>query len=565
MIENNLKKLRNNFKTLGIDGYVVPKNDEYFSEYSEFDRLKIISNFSGSAGYAIILKNKNYLFVDGRYTLQAQIESSKNFKIVDYKKIVNCNLFKNLTLGINPKLFTSEQIKRYFLKNNKIKIINLDLIQKISQKKIKKTKPFFSLSKNIVGEASSSKIKKTCNHLKKNKSNYFFISAPENVSWILNIRGFDNPNSPVCNCHLFLNEKRKFFLIAKKTKIKNLIKEKKVNLQQVIEPNDFNSFINKFKDGSILIDTQTCSIFYEQILNKKFKILKKEDPIYNFKSIKNKIEIKNMINSHLHDGVALTKFLHWIKKINRKKITEYTAQNKLEKFRKKNSNYLFPSFNTIAGSGKNGAIIHYRASKEKTKIINKKDIFLCDSGGQYKYGTTDVTLTICFSKPQQKIKNVFTKVLKGHIAVATTDLNKDKYGRLIDIRARKFLKKENLNYEHGTGHGVGFFSNVHEGPQAISKYNNVKICEGMILSNEPGYYEKGQFGIRIENLIYVKKLNKRLLFENLTLAPIDKDLIDYHQLTKIEKDYLFKYNLLIYSKLSPYLNKNEKKWLVSFF
>ena len=565
MIENNLKKLKSNFKSLGIDGYVVPKNDEYFSEYSEFNRLQIISNFSGSAGYAIILKNKNYLFVDGRYTLQAQIESSNNFKIVNYKRIINCNLFKNLTLGINPKLFFSKQIKKYFKKNNKVKIINFDLIQKILKKKTKKIKPFFSLTKNIVGEDFKSKIKKTCKYLKKIKSNYFFITAPENISWLLNIRGFDNPNSPMCNCHLFLDEKENFFLITKKTKVKNLIKEKKINLQQIIEPSEFNSFIDKFKNGSILLDSQTCSIFYEKILNKKFKILNKEDPIYKFKSIKNKIEIKNMINSHIYDGVALTKFIYWIKKINKKKITEYAAQNKLEKFRKKNKNYLFPSFNTIAGSGKNGAIIHYRATKKNTKILNKKDIFLCDSGGQYKYGTTDVTRTICFSKPNKKIKNIFTKVLKGHIAVATTDLNKDKCGRLIDIRARKFLKKENLDYEHGTGHGVGFFLNVHEGPQAISKYNNVKINEGMILSNEPGYYKKGQFGIRIENLIYVKKLNKKLIFENLTLAPIDKDLIDYQQLTKNEKDYLFKYNLLVYSKLSPYLTKNEKKWLVSFF
>ena len=192
-----------------------------------------------------------------------------------------------------------------------------------------------------------------------------------------------------------------------------------------------------------------------------------------------------MIDSHVWDGVALTKFLFWIKVINKKKISEFDAQNKLEKFRKKNQTYLYPSFNTIAGAGANGAIVHYRASKQKTKIINDDDIFLCDSGGQYKYGTTDVTRTICFSKPKKNIKNIFTKVLKGHIAVAISDINLNKTGQLIDKRARRFLKKINLDYEHGTGHGVGFFSNVHEGPQSISKNNKVKILEGMILSNEP--------------------------------------------------------------------------------
>ena len=271
-----------------------------------------------------------------------------------------------------------------------------------------------------------------------------------------------------------------------------------------------------------------------------------------------------MIEAHIKDGVALTKFLHWIKEINKKKITEYDAQIKLEKFRKRNESYLYPSFNTIAGSGYNGAIVHYRATKKNTKKINKNDIFLCDSGGQYKYGTTDVTRTICFSKPKRNIMNIFTKVLRGHIAVASSNINVNKTGKLIDKRARKFLNKENLDYSHGTGHGVGFFLNVHEGPQAISKHNKIKISEGMILSNEPGYYKKGKFGIRIENLLYVKKNKGKLSFENLTLAPIDKELIDFKQLTTEEKNYLFDYNMKVYKKLSPYMEKRERKWLASF-
>ena len=564
MISRRIKALKNLFKKEFIDGYVVPKNDEFFSEFSEIDRLKIISNFSGSAGYAVILKKKNYLFVDGRYTIQAQIESGKNFIITDYHKIVNCDLFKNFTLGINPKLFTSNQIKKYFLKNNKIKFIKTDLIKQNSEKKLNHSRPFFSLDKHIVGESHKKKINKIINFLKRNKSSFIFITAPENVAWLLNIRGYDSPNSPIPNCHLLLDNKKNLYLITNKRKAKNLIKEKKIKPSEIIDPNNFQLLVKSLNGNKIIIDSKTCSLFNENILKTKFKILSKEDPIYMLKAIKTKKEIKNMINAHVSDGLALTKFLYWIKNINKEKITEFDAQNKLEEFRKKNKDYLFPSFNTIAGAGSNGAIIHYKATKKSNKIIKKDDIFLCDSGGQYKFGTTDVTRTICFSNPKKSIKNIFTRVLKGHISVAQVNLSKFSTGRLIDIKARKFLKKINLDYDHGTGHGVGFFSNVHEGPQSLSKYNKIKICEGMILSNEPGYYEKGKFGIRIENLVYVKRVKKKLFFENLTLAPIDTDLINQELLSNNEKDYLLKYNSLVYSKLSKFLNNNERKWLLSF-
>ncbi len=319
----------------------------------------------------------------------------------------------------------------------------------------------------------------------------------------------------------------------------------------------------KLKGKNFIVDDKSCSIFYENLIKSKFKIIDREDPTYLLKSIKNNTEIKNMINVHIVDGVALTKFIYWIKKINKKKITEVDAAKKLESFRKMNKHFLYPSFDTIAGSGKNGAIVHYRADNKDCRTINKKDIFLCDSGGQYKYGTTDVTKTICFSDQTKDIKNIFTRVLKGHIAVATTNINKDNTGKKIDKRARKFLKEVNLDYTHGTGHGVGFFLNVHEGPQSITKINKIKIKQGMILSNEPGYYKKNKYGIRIENLIYVNKKNKSLFFENLTMAPIEKDLINFDILTISEKNYLFKYHLEVYSKISSYLKKDERKWLAS--
>ena len=563
MIIQNINNLKKTFKKLKIDAYIIPKNDEFFSEYSKNDKLKKISNFSGSAGYAIIFEKKNYLFVDGRYTVQAKLESGKNFKIEDLGKIINCNLFKKKIIGFDPKLFTSFQIKRFFLKNNKVKQIQSKLIEKIFEKKQTKSKSFFSLEKKIVGESHISKIAKIIKFLKKKKSNYLFISAPENVAWLLNIRGYDNPYSPIPNCRLLINNKGNIHLITEMTKVKKLIKEKKIKKYQIIDPKNFGSFINNLEKNKMIIDKKSCSLFYEEILKKKFILIQKEDPIYYLKSLKNKSEIQNMINAHILDGAALTKFLYWIKKVNKKELTEYEAQKKLEKFRKKNKEYISPSFNTIAGSGANGAIVHYRADKNNSKKINKKDIFLCDSGGQYKYGTTDVTRTICFTKPRENIKNIFTSVLKGHIAVTNTNLKKYSIGKQIDLRARKFLKKSNLDYQHGTGHGVGFFLNVHEGPQGITKFNRIKLAEGMILSNEPGFYKEGKFGIRIENLLYIKKEKRKLIFKNLTLAPIEKDLINFNKLNNDEKNYLFNYHLEVYTKISKYLNGDEKKWLAS--
>ena len=559
---NKIKILRDKFNELEIDGYIVPKNDQYFSEYAKNDRLKNISNFSGSAGIAVILKKKNYLFVDGRYTIQAHNESAKNFKIIEIHKNLPNAIIKNYKLGYDPSLFTSTNLKNYF-SNNSLISINKNLIDQIFMFKEKKTKPFYSLGKKIIGETHQSKISKIVNFLKLNKADYLFISAPENVAWLLNIRGYDNPHSPIPNARLIINKNKKLFLITKKENVKKIIREKKIKNNQIIDHKELPNLISELKGRNFIADKRTCSVFYENIIKSKFNILDNVDPIYKLKSIKNLHEINHTIQAHKKDGLALTKFIHWIKYINKKKITENDAQNKLEKFRKLSRYYLFPSFNTIAGSGSNGAIVHYRATKQSSKKINKKDIFLLDSGGQYRYGTTDVTRTICFSDQKQYIKNAYTNVLKGHIAVALTNLIKDNTGKKIDIRARKFLKKEGLDYAHGTGHGVGFFLNVHEGPQSISKYNSIKIEKGMILSNEPGYYRKNHFGIRIENLVYAKQSKNALSFENLTLAPIEKDLINYELLNKIEKDYLFKYHLSIYAEYSTLLNKKERKWLAT--
>ncbi len=563
MISAKIKKLRSKFNIYNIDGYIVPKNDSYFNEYSSPDRLKFISNFDGSAGLAIILKNKNYLFVDGRYTIQAKSQSGKNFDIIEIHKKQPWKILKHkIKIGYNPYCFTSLSLTRYFKNYFELVPIYNDLITKKKSRRV--NNKFYFIKDHISGESSKSKINRVLKFLRDNKSDSLFVTAPENVAWLLNLRGRDNPHSPIPNCRMILKNNGEIYLFTNKSKIQNLPFKKKLLKINIIDEGKINIFLNDFVSKKIILDRLSCSIAYTNLIKNKINISNKNDPIYNMKSIKNDIEIKNFIKSHIFDGVAVIKFLYWIK--NYKKIfSELDAVKKLNFFRKKNKNYLFPSFDTISASGPNGAIIHYRVNKSSNRILKKNDIFLCDSGGQYKYGTTDITRTISLGKHSNKIKNIFTYVLKGHIAVANSNLNRLKSAHLIDSLARKFLKKNGLDYPHGTGHGVGYFLNVHEGPIAISKGYKIKLKPGHVISNEPGFYKKGKFGIRIENMIYVKQIKSKVFFENLTMVPIDKELINFNLLNRDEKNYLLNYNLRIYSSVEKYLNYKERFWLLSQF
>ena len=563
MISFKIKQLRRKFNIYNIDGYVVPKNDDYFSEYSSPDRLKFISNFDGSAGLAIILRNKNYLFVDGRYTIQAKSQAGNNFNVVEISKKLPWKILKHrIKIGYNPYCFTSLSLERYFKDYFTLVPIHDDIISKKISRKV--NNKFYFIKDHFTGESAKSKINKVLRYLREDKSDCLFVTAPENIAWLLNLRGKDNPHSPIPNCRMILKKNGEIYLFAKKSKIRNLSNKKHLLKAKVIDENKINIFLKNFKSRKIILDRLSCSLAYRNILKKKINISKKNDPIYNMKSIKNDIEIKNFIKTHIFDGVAVIKFLYWIKNY-KKKLYELDAEKKLNFFRKKNKNYLFPSFNTISASGPNGAIIHYRANKSSNRIIKKNDIFLCDSGGQYKYGTTDITRTISLGKQTKKIKNIFTYVLKSHIAVASSNLNKLKSAHLIDNLARKFLKKNGLDYPHGTGHGVGYFLNVHEGPVAISKGYKITLKPGHVISNEPGYYKKGKFGIRLENMIYVKKFKNNMYFKNLTMVPFDRELINFKLLNKREKDYLTNYNLEVYSNVEKYLNYKEKFWLLSQF
>ena len=557
---NKLKKLLNQYN---LDGYLIPKNDEFFGEYipENKDRLNFISNFSGSYGFALVLKNKNYLFVDGRYTLQANIQSGKLFKIVTIPKKFPSEILKKkkLKIGFDPKLHTEKNLKIFFSKTNcSFLPIRQNLIDKfwIRRTNINLQK-FYTLPKKAIGANYKSKINKLVGLLNRKKIDLQFISSSENIAWLLNFRGKDSDFTPMPNSYLTIDNNKKVSLFCDLRKIDSYFRRKFKNIE-ILDIENTSLFLSKIKNKSILLDSLTCSIYFGDILKKNNKILEFQDPVYLLKSIKTKNEIKNTIRSHIEDGAALTRFLMWLKRNYKKKnINEISAQEKLFKFRKKNKSFKFSSFPTISGSGPNGAIIHYKASKKSNRKLRRGDIYLVDSGGQYNFGTTDVTRTISLDNNDNRIKNIFTRVLKGHIAVASYRLKSNTCGAKIEHVARAPLKEINLDYAHGTGHGVGYFLNVHEGPHAISKNNKVNFKEGMIVSNEPGYYEKGKFGVRIENLLRVKKNSKGYSFDNLTMVPIDKSLINKDILKTKEIAWLNSYHKDVFKKLKTFMNKKE--------
>ena len=558
-----VRKLRKILIKEHLDGYIVPKNDEFFGEYipDHYDRLKYITNFSGSFGFSLIMKNKNYLFVDGRYSLQAKMQSGNNFKILTFPKKMPKDILKNkkLLIGFDPKLITKKTLKFFFENNTCIyKHIQGNLIDQIWDINIKKkNKKFYRLPNYSVDQNYRSKITKIVHLMKKKGLDYQLVTASENNAWLLNIRGRDSKFAPIPNCYSLIDKNENIKLFCDLRKISSSFQKdfKRINF---IDIKLISKVLEQFSRKKFSIDQNTCSIFLENIILKKNKILYNQDPIYNLKAIKGKKEIKNIELAHIYDGIALTKYLFWVKKnFKNKKISEISGSQKLLEYRKKNKTFKFISFPTISGSGPNGSIIHYNPTQKTNRFLKKGEVYLVDSGGQYEFGTTDVTRTISLDNSNSRIKDIFTRVLKGHIAVSNFQFKRNTTGSKIDSRARSSLKEINLDYSHGTGHGVGYFLNVHEGPHSISKNSNVEFKEGMIVSNEPGYYEKNKFGIRIENLVYLKKNKKKRYLKNLTMVPIDKDLINIKLLNSKEIKWLNDYHKIVFKNLKKSMNKNE--------
>lgn len=571
--ENKLQQLRIQMQDQNIDVCLINQTDEFQNEFlpQYSKRLQWLTNFSGSAGEALITKNKAYLFVDGRYTLQAKLEVNQNvYKVYNYSKKTPTEILKSLKLnkpnfGIDGNIITVKKLNLLtseLKKNISIKLLEKNLVDLIwySRPKIKKSIVWHH-KRSFHGTDVSDKITTIKKIIKKNKAQYLFITSNESICWLLNLRSSDLAYTPIFMSRLIISDSGECFLFAN---IKEGLKFPKAVKFHQIELNLLSNFLSDtIANKKIIADPRTLSSnTNEFLLKNKVKIKLINDPIEVLKSQKNNSEIKGIRAAHLRDGVALTKAIFWIKeKVLRKNLTELQAVKKIDSNRLKNKNFYSLSFPTIAGSGPNGAIVHYHANKKSNRKIKDTDLFLIDSGAQYLDGTTDVTRTISFRKVSNEQKKMNTLVLKGHIAVATSVFSKSETGKLLNINARKYLRQHNCDFDHGTGHGVGYFLNVHEGPQSISSVSKVKFLPGMIISNEPGYYKTNEYGIRIENLVNVKVHGNKYKFETLTLAPIDRQLIETSLLSKNEIKWLNTYHEHVYIKLGKYLETKEKIWL----
>lgn len=559
MHHQRLQQLRDALEKQGIDGYIVPSVDPYLNEYPPacYRRLEWLTGFTGSMGVAIVLKESAAFFTDGRYTLQAKSEVSTT----DYQHIAlpgqqpwEWLLGNQAVIGYDPMLHSQLQIDRY----PHTKPIPHNLIDGLwTDRPACPSSRIQSQGIVHAGQSTEEKIQLLQTHMEKAQLDAVLLTDPPSICWLLNMRGRDVPHTPLIlgyaivysdgNVEWFVENTRQGDPLPKGVTLYPLgLLEKRMEQLAGIR---------------ILVDNQTAPVWCSSRLHNK---VLGENPCLLPKACKNLIEIKGMREAHKRDGAALTKLLYWLDTHpDISTVTELTVAEKLLEYRSENDWFVMPSFDTIAGHGAHGAIVHYRASEQTSRPLTPDHLLLLDSGGQYLDGTTDVTRTIPLGKATTEQKDRFTRVLKGHIALARLIFPKGTTGSAIDALARQYLWEVKLDYEHGTGHGVGSFLGVHEGPQRISKLaSTVALQPGMIISNEPGYYKEGEYGIRIENLVLVVDKGQGFYgFETLTMVPIDPRLIEFSLLSEAEKDWLETYHDQVTSAVSGYLTKEERLWL----
>lgn len=533
-----------------IDAYVMPSHDEFYSEIvpKQNARLEYISNFSGSNGIAVITKGKkHFLFTDGRYLTQASIEINDCFEIIDmtttnFKEWLK-EYSKEYTVGFNSKLHNISFLDSLLKQTKNIKSIEENLVDEIWKSRPQPIEhKIFEHSIKYAGKSVENKISSFRKELKKQKAEYFIINTPESICWLLNIRGNYIKTTPIIFAYLIITETKLWLFSDAKidNKLKQYFAKNNLDYYNISKLEQFLNSLKKQKN----IYTTVRTPFWLKNKIPNIKII--QDPSELSRACKNKTEISNAIIAHNKDSKALTACLRWIKKVLRNnELYEADVVDKLLYYRKQNKTFIYPSFDSIVGFKENGAIIHYKPNKNTSKKITGNGLLLIDSGGQYLEGTTDITRTISIGTPTKEEIHNFTLVLKGHIKLATAIFPEGTTGSQLDILARSPLWNDGKDYAHGTGHGVGSFLSVHEGPQAIRKGNHTTLQEGMILSIEPGFYKTKKYGIRIENLAYIKKSTRfkgYLEFELLTKVPIETNLVDFTLLDSNEKDWLEKYN-----------------------
>lgn len=548
----NIKSIQKELKSSGFTGRLFTMGNLFINEdiLPEENRIFELTKFSGSYGILFITTNKAYLFVDGRYELQAKKEINQRLiEIIKLSEITfSAWLKKNLgkspvKISYNPWVISAKILNDLQDTLPKAKFIPLDNADKLLSHNKTKTFPHQKKFTGLTTKEKISQLVKYINHL---SLDAYLITDASNTSWLLNMRSNALPCSPIFRAYTLVEKNGSYKVFAEHTDYPKALPFDELKQHLSLYKNigaDFNSMPAKIIELSPNIQNIT-------------------DKTTEIKSIKSKTELKGICNAHIRDGVALCKFLFWLSK-NYKGKTETEIAEKLLSYRKKELNFYSQSFETIAGFGANGAIVHYHAQEKTSATLSKNSILLLDSGGQYYDGTTDVTRTIALGTPTRDMIEKNTLVLKSHIALATAVFPKNTSGKALDLIARQPLLKNNLNYEHGTGHGVGFFSNVHEGPARISPLCCVPLQPSQITSIEPGYYKENAYGIRIENLYYIKqaKDSKYLNFEVLTLAPIDLKLIDKYLLSTEEISWLNNYHKKVFQNLKKYLTKQELEWL----
>ncbi|MDC0625406.1 aminopeptidase P family protein [Alphaproteobacteria bacterium] len=577
----NLKiaKIQQKLKDKKIDSLIINRTDEFLNEYipADAERLYWATNFSGSAGRAIICQNSSNLFVDGRYTFQAKAQIDENAISLlhwnDFSTEISKHFEKNKCVALDPMLHSIEEMNKIVElakeKETKLHFTSPNLIDELwTDKPKRKYSVIFNHPINYAGIDASNKIDQFVKELKHNNLDSYFLSSLDSIAWLLNIRADDILHTPLAFSYLFISVKNKPILYLSIEKLNTDLKDRLsnfLNLQPIVEiENIFKHLTTKLKVG---FDYKNTSyFFYDLALGNDLVPSHLQNPCLIPKATKNETEIEGSRKAHLRDGASITKFLYWLK--NHQSVeeeNEISVANKLLSFRESNELFHSVSFDSISAIGKNAALPHYRADKNNPVSLKNNCIYLSDSGGQYYDGTTDITRTIILGNPNKEQIDRFTRVLKGHINLSSHTFKKGTKGTDIDYLARESLQEINCDYDHGTGHGIGSFLSVHEAPQRISKksmFPSVELLPGMILSNEPGYYKEGEYGIRIENIIVVKEDKENLLkFENISWAPIDKDLIDPNMLNSRELNWINNYHKMVFEKLSIFLTLEEKNWL----
>jgi Xaa-Pro aminopeptidase len=579
--------LRAELKVRGLDGFVVPRTDRYQNEYvpPSDERLAWLTGFTGSAGLAIVLEDRAVLFVDGRYQVQVREEVDTAIFAIEHlvdnppPAWIKANLPKGARLGYSPWLHTIDGAERLAkaceaaggtpvaTEDNPLDAIWTDRPEP-------PLGPVVVHELRYAGEDAASKLARVREELQRTAADMLMVCDPHAVSWLFNIRGSDVPHTPVVLAFATVPKHGRPTLFVDLRKLGNEVRSQLEEIADVRPNAAFERDLAALggEHRAVALDPAICpQAIARLVADNGGTVVPGADPIAPMKAVKNAVEIEGARAAQLRDGVAVTRFLAWFDRAAPKgELTEIDAVEALESFRRETGVLKDISFPTISGAGPNGAIVHYRVTKKSNRRIAADELFLIDSGGQYEDGTTDITRTIAVGTPTGEMRRNFTLVLKGHTAVARAVFPDGTSGAQLDSFARQFLWQAGLDFDHGTGHGVGSYLSVHEGPARISKLGSAALKRGMILSNEPGYYRAGAYGIRIENLILVteaanvpgaeKPLNA---FETLTLAPIDTRLIEPALLTPAERGWIDAYHAHVREALSPRLDTATRAWLMA--